>query len=267
MGEPGLSPRLLRNFRRELLLNHRVSFSSSFSPSDRSGSRVGVENACVLIPAYNAERTLGAVVDAFCDEMPEHEIIVIDDGSTDATRDIARGKRCALVSIEKNSGKGAALKEGFRYALSIGFDVALTVDADGQHPAASAKKLIDASPDPNALVLAVRDLARMGAPKKNRFSNGVSNYFVSLFSGTHLSDTQCGLRRYPIARTLELAGESNGYAFEAEVLMRAVAAQIPIVECTTDVLYPPDRTTHFNNVKDPMRMIVTVLRTAWRIRT
>lgn len=239
--------------------------AQSFSAPE-SARRRGVANACVLIPAYNAERTLGAVIDELRRVLPENEIIVVDDGSTDATRDIARGKPCSLVSIDKNRGKGAALKEGFRYALSQEFDVALTVDADGQHPALSAKRLLEASSDPAALVLAVRDLERMGAPKKNRFSNGISNYFVSLFVGAKLNDTQCGLRRYPIARTLELAGESDGYAFEAEVLMRAVAAGVPICECTTDVLYPVDRTTHFDNVKDPMRMIVTVLRTAWKMR-
>ncbi len=234
-------------------------------PASLIASKNARFRACVLIPAYNAERTLAAVIDELRALIPlcceKNSLIVVNDGSTDRTFEIARGHGCELVSLEKNSGKGAALKAGLRHAQLCGFDVALTVDADGQHPAESAKTVLFATADADALVLGVRDLVRVGAPRKNRFSNGISNAFLSLFTGTRLRDTQCGLRRYPVARTLALGGESDGYSFEAEILMRALASKMRVEECVVDVRYPKDRTTHFDSVKDPIRMIFTVLRT------
>ena len=234
-------------------------------PSSPLASATAPWRACVLIPAYNAERTLGAVVDELRAAIPlcrePRTLLVVNDGSTDNTARVAKERHCEVISIEKNSGKGAALKAGFVHAQSLGFEVVLTVDADGQHPAESARTVLFASDNANALVLGVRDLARVGAPKKNRFSNGVSNTFLSWFTGTRLQDTQCGLRRYPLERTLALGGVSDGYAFEAEILMRALAAKVPVEEYVVDVRYPKDRTTHFDTVKDPIRMIVTVLRT------
>jgi glycosyltransferase involved in cell wall biosynthesis len=195
-------------------------------------------------------------------------ILVVDDGSTDGTAEIARAAGVHVVRSPRNEGKGAALVRGLREALSLGFLVAITVDADGQHPAASARALTLASEDPHALVLGIRDLARDGAPRKNRFSNGVSNLFLSLFSGRHLADTQCGLRRYPIRETLALGTRATGYAFEAEVILLSVAAKIPIVEHHVRVVYPPEeqRVTHFHGVKDPARIVVTVVRTVLALR-
>ena len=104
----------------------------------------------------------------------------------------------------------------------------------------------------NALVLGVRDLARDGAPKMNRFSNAFSNLFVSAFSGRKLADTQCGLRRYPVLQTLKLGARDHGYGFEAEVILRPVR-----------VVYPPPelRMTHFHAVRDPAKIVFRVLHT------
>src|SRR6185436_18138956 len=98
----------------------------------------------------------------------------------------------------------------------------LTVDADGQHPAEQARGVLLASEDPETLVLGIRDLVRDGAPRKNQISNAISNYFLSRFARTKLYDTQCGLRRYPVNRTLELGARGTGYDLEAELVLRAV---------------------------------------------
>jgi hypothetical protein len=139
----------------------------------------------------------------------------------------------------------------------------LTVDADGQHPATSAREILCADAPPEALVLAVRDLAREGAPRANRFSNTISNFFLSRFARRPLADTQCGLRRYPVEATLALDARANGYAFEAEVLLRAARRGVPIHEKAVHVVYPPERErrTHFDSVRDPARIIACVLMT------
>lgn len=222
---------------------------------------------CTIVPAYEAAGSLRAVVAEIRSAIPEAaegtRLVVVDDGSRDGTGRIAHELGCTVVAHGENRGKGAALRTGLATARAMGFDVALSVDADGQHPARSAREVLYASRDPEALVLAVRDLDRDGAPKKNRMSNRISNFFISLFAGTDLADTQCGLRRYPVARTLALAGKAPGYAYESELLLRAVHANVPIVETTVPVYYPPEdqRVTHFDTVRDPARIVATVVRT------
>jgi glycosyltransferase involved in cell wall biosynthesis len=230
------------------------------------GLTVGAARACVVIPAYESEKTVGKVIDelrgVFADAAAD-DILVVDDGSSDATRRVAQEHGARVVRQPRNLGKGAALIRGFEEATALGYDVALTVDADGQHPAASAREVLTASSDPRVLVLGVRNLVRAGAPRANRFSNGISNFFLSSFAHRRLLDTQCGLRRYPVRETLALGRRARGYAFEAEVLLRASAAGIAIVEREVTVLYPPEheRVTHFHSVRDPIRIIATVLAT------
>jgi glycosyltransferase involved in cell wall biosynthesis len=244
-----------------------------------------LERACILIPALDAEATLGAVVHGLRAAIPERgdAIFVVDDGSRDGTARVAGELGCIVLSSSastnarrridpslrgpkhsersKNLGKGTALRAGLEAAAARGMTVALTVDADGQHPPEEARRVLLGSADERALVLGVRDLVRAGAPRANRFSNGISNHFLSSFAGRPLRDTQCGLRRYPIGQTLALDPRGRGYDFEAEVLLRAVWAGVEVVEEPVTVLYPEDRRTHFRVARDPWRILGTVLAT------
>jgi glycosyltransferase involved in cell wall biosynthesis len=222
--------------------------------------------ACVIVPSFQARSTLSSVVDDLLVGIPgltRQDLFVVDDGSTDGTAEVARARGVRLASHTRNRGKGAALRTGLAEAAQLGYQVALTVDADGQHPVHAARLVLEASLDPNDLVLGVRDLALAGAPRANQLSNRFSNLVLSGFARKTLTDTQCGLRRYPIAAVLALGCRAEGYAFEAEVLLRAVAAGIHVTHVPIDVLYPPEheRVTHFDSVRDPARIVVAVLRT------
>lgn len=219
--------------------------------------------ACVIVPAYDAAATVGSVIDELRSVL-DLPVIVVDDGSSDATSEVARTRGAVLLRHERNRGKGAALRTGLREAARLGFDVAVTADADGQHPARSAQSVLRAANDPRSIVLGVRDLARDGAPARNRFGNQVSNFFLSLFAGRALLDTQCGLRRYPIADTLGLRARASGYAFEGEVLLRAVRSGLPVVEIPVTVVYPAsgEGRSHFRGVLDPAKIVVVI---AWTV--
>jgi glycosyltransferase involved in cell wall biosynthesis len=225
--------------------------------------------ACALVPAFDAAGTVGAVVEDLKKTLGV-EVLVVDDGSSDATAEAAGARGADVVRHPRNLGKGAALRTGLLEAARRGFDVAVSVDADGQHPASSARAVLDGSDDPGALVLGVRDLVRDGAPSSNRFGNDVSNYFLSLLARPRrmLRDTQCGLRRYPVGATLALGARARGYAFEAEVVLRALAAGLPLVEVPVAVVYPPPaaRRSHFRNVQDPVRIVGRVVRTVVELR-
>jgi glycosyltransferase involved in cell wall biosynthesis len=221
-----------------------------------------------IVPAYDAAATVGSVVSGLVRAWPHRHdgqsaVIAVDDGSADATSDEARRAGAIVIRHATNRGKGAALRTGFEHAKSLGAGAAVTVDADEQHPTEEALRLALSVELRSALVLGVRDLVRDGAPRANRFSNGFSNVFLSLFSGTKLNDTQCGLRRYPLPESLELGAKDDGYAFESEFILRAAYAGWRIAEVPVRVHYPPEseRTTHFHSARDPAKIVFRLLAT------
>jgi glycosyltransferase involved in cell wall biosynthesis len=216
-----------------------------------------------LIPAYQASRSLKRVLDDLRAHDAESALLVVDDGSSDGTGDIARAAGIDVLSHDGNRGKGAALKSGFAWLAERGFVTAVTVDADGQHRAEDAVMLAKHGAPASAIVLGVRDLVRDGAPKPNQLSNRFSNRWVSRFAGMQLSDTQCGLRRYPLQATLALGSDARGYGFECDLLVRAARRGIPIVEAPVHVIYPPkaERVSHFRVIADPTRIVLRLLHT------
>lgn len=215
-----------------------------------------------VIPAYDASRTIRSVVEETKSAFEGiGEVYVVDDGSTDGTAAAARAAGATVLAHDTNCGKGRALRTGLSRAAADGHVAAVTLDADGQHPPAEAARLARLGLSPSALVLGIRDLKGAGAPRPNRISNAISNGFLSLFSRRLLADTQCGLRRYPLPRTLEIGGRDDGYAFEAEIILLSIAAGIEVVEVPIEVVYPEDRTTHFDSVRDPMRVVRRVVST------
>src|SRR5713101_1795563 len=89
------------------------------------------ERAMVLIPAFNAAKTVGDVIRASKEIIPD--VVVVNDGSRDDTAAVARAAGAEVVDHPQNRGKGGALKTGFAYAIQNGYDVVITLDADGQH--------------------------------------------------------------------------------------------------------------------------------------
>jgi glycosyltransferase involved in cell wall biosynthesis len=201
-----------------------------------------------VIPAYQAAATLGAIV--LGASRGFDEVWVLDDGSTDGTGDVARASGARVFVHRRNQGKGAALHTLLREADAAGLDAIVTLDADGQHP-----------PEEAILVLGVRDLVRASAPGANQKGNSISNYWISLFGGREFHDTNCGLRRYPVKATRALGVGGHRFSFEAEVVLRAALGGLAIIEHPVSALYPPDRTTHFHNVRDPARIVVRVVAT------
>lgn len=120
----------------------------------------------VIVPALNEQATVAAVI-AGIRALPDTDVLVVDDGSTDRTSAVARSAGAVVLRHPFNLGVGAALRTGFRFADSFGYDIAMQIDADGQHDPAEAIKLLDA-------ILAGADLA-VGS----RFARGSGDYRVS----------------------------------------------------------------------------------------
>jgi glycosyltransferase involved in cell wall biosynthesis len=97
----------------------------------------------VFIPAWNEEASLPAVLDELSNELPDADVLVVDDGSTDRTAELARARGAAVLGFEENRGLRAVIAAGYDYARREGYAYCGRVDADGQHPAAELRRLIE----------------------------------------------------------------------------------------------------------------------------
>lgn len=222
-----------------------------------------------LIPAFDCARTIADVVRG-ASRHCEH-VLVVDDGSSDETAQLARAAGAEVIRHEVNRGKGAALRSGMIRLLAQGFTHAFSVDGDGQHLASEMQRMLDVShATPDAIVLGARRIApeQEVAPIK-RFGNDFANWWVSLAAGREFRDTQTGFRIYPIAATLDLGVQAERYQFESEVLILAARRRIGIETCEVAVFYPPpgERISHYDPWLDTCRIIVTVVSFLVRVRT
>jgi glycosyltransferase involved in cell wall biosynthesis len=218
-----------------------------------------------LIPAYQAAASIGDVVRGVKGVLPA--VMVIDDGSTDATAAAARAAGAEVVQHVQNRGKGAALVTGFTHLAGAGASHALTLDADGQHLPSEIPKLLAASARaPRALVIGVRQKEGHTIRGINRFGNWVADRIMTSIAGTALPDTQSGFRVYPLAATLALGAEGSRFDFETEILLRAARAGIPLEGVPVVVHYPPvaERVSHYRPWVDTLRIIRTVARVLFR---
>ena len=154
---------------------------------------------CVIIPTFNNEKTIGKVVKetlCFCDD-----VIVVNDGCTDSTAQIiGEIDNITVVAYSQNRGKGYALQQGFRKALSMGFAYAITLDADGQHKPEDIPLFLKANQEhPGALIIGARPLQGVERSKGSDFANQFSNFWFFVQTGKQLEDTQTGYRLYRVA--------------------------------------------------------------------
>jgi len=212
---------------------------------------------CVIIPCYNHVATVATVAREAQSHCP---VIVVDDGSTLALPALPN---CAVIKLDWNQGKAAALCAGFRHASESGFTHAITMDADGQHFASDLPLFLAALVrQPEALAVGVRDFFAAGCPADRRRSNAVSTFWYRVETGVCLSDTQCGFRGYPLALAQSLRVRSNRFAYEFEFLVRAAWAGIAIVPLPVKCSYELAqlRQSHFRPLGDLAHIALMNLR-------
>lgn len=191
-----------------------------------------------VIPAYNEQRTIAEVV--LKAEKYVDEVVVVDDGSSDLTGEIARRMGATVLRHETNRGKGAALRTGFLHALRSGADVVVTLDADGQHDPDEIPRLIEPIIKGGAdVVVGSRYLGTsQGIPLYRRVGLALINALGRLVSGAPVSDTQSGFRAYSRrALSVVVRAQEEGYAAELEHLTLASGSGLKIVEVPVSIRY------------------------------
>jgi glycosyltransferase involved in cell wall biosynthesis len=199
----------------------------------------------VFIPAWNEEASVAGVIADVRKFLPQADILVVDDGSTDATTARARAAGALVASLPFNQGLGAALQTGYLHALREGYDFCAHLDADGQHPAEEVGRLLDeVAADRADLVIGSRysdPEATVGSDDyrptlSRRIGTSVFRFFLTLATRQRFTDTTSGMRAAN-RRVMELFSENYSPDFaEIESLQLAVREGLRVEEVPVRML-------------------------------
>ncbi len=177
----------------------------------------GLMNTAVIIPAYNESSTIGEVVQSVKEYV--HNVIVVDDGSVDATARQAEEAGALVIRHSVNLGKGAALKSGCDYACQRGAQQLIVMDADRQHDPLEIPLFLEALQE-HDLVLGTRQVPQT-MPLVLLLGNKTINWLLYSLYGLNISDSQCGYRAFTAAAYAALRWDSLNYSVETEMVIKA----------------------------------------------
>jgi len=223
---------------------------------------------CVLIPTYNNAGTLVRVLQGVLQHT--RNIIVINDGASDGTREILKNyPKIHQVHLPINKGKGHALKIGFKEARGLGYDFAISIDSDGQHFPEDIAVFLEAlqkEETKNVLYIGSRNMKQHDVPGSSSFGNRFSNFWFWFETGTWLTDTQCGYRLYPLKEIEKLKLYTPKFEFEIEVIVKAAWSGTLVKNIPVKISYDEtERVSHFRKGPDFAR--ISVLNTVFVIVT
>lgn len=195
-----------------------------------------------VIPAYNEEKMIGRVVKDLISVAKNtghnFEVVVVNDGSKDNTAIVAEKSGAKIINHILNSGAGGATATGLSYAQQNNFDIAVTMDADGQHDPADALNgvsiLLDRKCD---LLIGSRLIDSEGMSKSKVIGNKGLSTITYLLFGINVTDSQSGLRVFSKKALNQLKWKTSGYEFCSEMLWRAKQQKLDIQEFPIKAIY------------------------------
>lgn len=195
------------------------------------------DRVVVVIAAYNEAPVIASVVADV--RRASYPAVVVDDGSTDATGEIAARAGAFVVTHPVNLGQGAALQTGLDFALAQGADVIVTFDADGQHRPADIAPLIAALAANKAdYALGSRFLGgAVNLPRKRRLMLAAATWFTRLTTGLDLTDTHNGLRAMTRRGASRIRLKQNRMAHASEILHQIAQGGLAYVEVPVTIEY------------------------------
>jgi glycosyltransferase involved in cell wall biosynthesis len=209
-----------------------------------------------LVPAYQAAAHLGEVVLGLQALEPPPDILVLDDGSRDATASVARTLGARVHSFAGNRGKGNALLAGFQ--LLAEYDVIVTLDADGQHPPHCLPDFVRAAEAGADLVLG-RRARTPDMPWSRRVANSFSSSWATSLAGQPVTDSQCGYRLYRRAVVARTPTTPGRYELESEIVVRAARLGFRLAEVEIPTVYGEEK-SQIQIGRDVPRIVGTMVR-------
>jgi glycosyltransferase involved in cell wall biosynthesis len=209
----------------------------------------------VVIPAYNEASTIADIA-----RRAGHYtdlVIVVNDGSADATARELDSLPVTLLNNPANLGKGKSLLRGARLALEQGATAIITLDGDGQHRPEDIPLLLEkAAANPDTIIIAARLHNRRCAPPLRRFANGFADFWISWAAGYRIRDSQSGFRLYPAAIFQQCPTTSDNFVFESEILIDAARQGIYSKGVAIDTVYHHNsRSSHYRPASDTCAIV------------
>jgi len=189
-----------------------------------------------VIPCYNEERTIAGLVGRILLQIPK--IIVVDDGSTDGTGELAKCAGAEVLRHDRNLGKGAALQTGWKRATELGLEYVLTLDGDGQHSADDIPRFFATRAD---LVVGNRMDTSQAIPWVRRQVNHCMSRRLSRSVGIYLPDSQCGFRLIRLKELNSLRLYTKHFEIESEVLLAFIRAGKRVEFVPIQVIYKSEQ--------------------------
>lgn len=215
----------------------------------------------VVVPAYNEEKTIGNVLRDLLQYFRGEEIVVVNDGSRDRTRELAQEKGVVVLTHLVNRGLGGALGTGIRYALLKGAELILTFDADGQHLVDDALRVMKPVAEGKAdFAVGSRlkgDVSEM--PFVKRFGNFVLDFITAVFAKKYVSDSQSGLRCLNRECASKIKITCDRYAVSSEIIIEASKNGCRIVEVPIKAVYTEYSKKKGTNILEGVKIAFNLL--------
>lgn len=192
-----------------------------------------LESVAIIIPAYNEEYYLPDLLERL--KTYKKQAIIVDDGSTDKTFDIACKNGFTVLHHLVNLGKGAALKTGCEFVLKKGGEYIIFMDADSQHCVDDMGNFIRAL-EKNQFVIGQRRI-NLDIPLIRFLGNKLTSFFFNLLFRAHIEDPLSGFRAFKTDIYSRIRWESSGYEVEVEMLVRAIKNKVKITKIPIETIY------------------------------
>lgn len=229
------------------------------SPGENPNSPLRV---AVLIPALNAAETIVELVQGITRFVPQQDIVVVDDGSTDGTGQLARETGAVVLRHGENKGKGAALKTGFGHIVQGHYHGVIVLDADGQHEERFIPVFLQRALQKDVDILIGSRMDQVGQmPWIRELTNRITSACISALAGQRIPDSQSGYRyiRTDVLKALRL--RTSRYDTESEMLIQAGRKGYRIASLPITSIYQEEESA-IKPVRDTLRFVFLVVRSS-----
>lgn len=213
------------------------------------------------IPAYNEEIGIGSIV--LSASKVADEVVVVDDGSSDRTAEIASKAGATVIRHGFNRGKGSGIKTLFDYAKRENVDILVVMDGDGQHRTADIPKVVRPIEEDSAdIVIGSRYIDNFDGgetPVYRRFGQEFLNTLVNFFSDTPLTDSQSGFRALSRSAVEMLDLETDSFCIESEMILKAIENDLEIEERPIEPRYEGTGSSTWNPIQHGLTICMYLL--------
>jgi glycosyltransferase involved in cell wall biosynthesis len=239
-----------------------VKQSVRYTTVEHAVSEQNISRTIAVIPCFNEEHAIGSVI--LKAKRYVDEIVVVDDGSSDNTKEIACLAGATVLSHEQNLGKSAGVKTGFQYALDNDFDYVITLDGDGQHNADEIPALLSklrVAGDPTDICIGIRHGINTEMPLWRKAGKRVLDYATSFGNQSVLTDSQSGFRAFTKQAVAGMTPclRGRGFSTESEQILLAGDLGFSIANMNISCKYKSIGSAEKTSTKNPTSHGVGVL--------